>query len=49
MNKIENIQSELHALELKLKAAKNPIERSYLTGLMASMDSQIKLLSKWAM
>ena len=44
MSKLETLWNEVHVLHVKLKAAKNPIERSYLMGLIASMDTQIKLL-----
>ena len=45
MSKIEKLWSEIHALQLKLEAAKNPIERSYIMGLIAAMDTQIKTLT----
>ena len=44
MNKLERLWIEIHALQVKLEEAKNPIERSFLMGLIHSMDEQIKLL-----
>ncbi len=44
MSNLEKLWLEIHALHVKLEHAKNPIERSYLMGLISAMDGQIKLL-----